>query len=371
MKIFLVAGTRPNFMKIAPLIWAITKHNASIRDNKAFQPFLAHTGQHYDYEMSQQFFQDLLLPQPDVYLGVGSGTHAEQTGRIMIELEKILLQERPQLVVVVGDVNSTIAGALVAAKLGIPVAHIEAGLRSFDRTMPEEINRTLTDAISDYLFTTSIDANENLIREGIQSDKIYLVGNVMVDSLLSRQEKTEASHILSELGLTKQDYAVLTLHRPSNVDEKDSLAKIIETLQKISKRISIVFPTHPRTKKNLERLGLTELIKGKRIHCIKPLGYIDFLKLMMNAKFVATDSGGIQAETTVLGVPCLTLRETTENPITVTQGTNTIASTNPERIIEETNKILDGKGKKGKCPPLWDGMTAERIINILADKFMG
>ena len=373
MKIVLVVGARPNFMKVAPIIRAINKHNASTRSTH-IEPTLVHTGQHYDYEMSQIFFKDLELPQPDIYLGAGSGTHAEQTGKIMIELEKVLFKERPHLVIVVGDVNSTLAGALAAVKLCIPVAHVEAGLRSYDRTMPEEINRLLTDAISDYLFTPSHDADENLRKEGIPEDKIFLVGDVMVDSLLHNKAHAAQSDILETLGLAASHqspvtpYALLTLHRPSNVDEKESLLKIIKALSEISRRIRIVFPAHPRTQKRLKEFGILDNlpITSHQLLITEPLGYLDFLNLEMNAKFVMTDSGGIQEETTVLSIPCLTLRNTTERPITISQGTNILVWNDSQRITEEAFKILDGKGKTGNCPELWDGKAAERIVEILA-----
>jgi UDP-N-acetylglucosamine 2-epimerase (non-hydrolysing) len=364
MKVILVAGARPNFMKIAPLMQAIGRHNASSRES-SIVPILVHTGQHYDYEMSQVFFHNLELPRPDIHLGVGSGTHAEQTGKIMMELEKVLLTHKPDVVVVVGDVNSTLAAALTAVKLHIPVAHVEAGLRSFDQAMPEEINRLLTDALSDYLFTHSPDANENLEREGIPQQKIFLVGNVMVDSLLCYKPKAEQSQILRQLGLTENGYALLTLHRPSNVDEKESLLRIIKALEHISREVPIVFPAHPRSQKNIAKFGFSHLLESQGLIVTKPLGYLDFLKLEVNAKFVMTDSGGIQEETTVFNIPCLTLRDTTERPITVTQGTNTLVGNNSERIITEASKILNGKGKRGCCPELWDGKAAARIIRII------
>jgi len=367
MKIVLVVGARPNFMKVAPIIRAINKHNASTRSTH-IEPTLVHTGQHYDYEMSQIFFKDLELPKPDIYLGAGSGTHAEQTGKIMVELEKVLFKEKPDLVIVVGDVNSTLAGALAAVKLCIPVAHVEAGLRSYDRTMPEEINRLLTDAVSDYLFTPSHDADENLRKEGIPRDKIFLVGDVMVDSLLHNKAEAAKSVILHQLDLAERGYALLTLHRPSNVDEKESLFKIIKALSEISRRIRIVFPAHPRTQKRLKEFDLLSHlpIANQEFLLIEPLGYLDFLNLEMNAKFVMTDSGGIQEETTVLSIPCLTLRNTTERPITLTRGTNTLVWNHTEKIVEEAFKILDGKSKTGNCPELWDGKAAERIVEILA-----
>lgn len=364
MKIILLVGTRPNFMKIAPIIRAIDKCNSSI-SRKLIEPILVHTGQHYDYEMSKIFFEDLELSEPDIYLGVGSGTHAEQTARVMMRLERVLIKEKPDLVTVVGDVNSTLAGAIATVKLHIPVAHVEAGLRSYDRNMPEEINRLLTDAISDYLFTPSPDADETLRKEGIPDKKIFLVGNVMIDSLLYNKQKAEQSQVLSQLGLGQGGYALLTLHRPSNVDEKESLVKIIIALKEISQRIPIIFPAHPRTRKNIEKFGLQNLFEDKHIYFIEPLGYLHFLKLMMNARLVMTDSGGIQEETTVLNIPCLTLRNITEWPITIIGGTNTLVGNATEEIINEAFKILDGKGKRGGIPKLWDGKASDRIVNIL------
>ena len=380
MKAILVCGARPNFMKIAPLLRAIDKHNAASQGN-TIEPTLVHTGQHYDYEMSQAFFQDLELPKPDIYLGVGSGTHAEQTGKVMIELEKVLLSEKPDLVVVVGDVNSTLAAAIAAVKLNTSVAHVEAGLRSYDRAMPEEINRLLTDQISDYLFTPSPDANENLKKEGVPKEKIFLVGNVMVDSLLFNKDKADQSTILSRLKLAEKGYALLTLHRPGNVDEKHSLTNIMGAITEISGRIPVVFPAHPRTQKKLREFGvnvpatvitnLDELDKhsrfNERLLIIPPLGYLDFLKLEMYARLVMTDSGGIQEETTVLSVPCLTLRDTTERPITITQGTNTIVGSNRGKIVQEVSRVLACESQSLPQIDLWDGMTARRIVAVLAN----
>lgn len=366
MKIILVAGARPNFMKIAPLMNAIKKYNLSLSPGQhAIQPILVHTGQHYDYQMSQVFFQELEIPAPDVYLNVGSGTHGEQTGKVLIEFEKTLLRESPDLVIVVGDVNSTLAAALAAVKLHIPVAHVEAGLRSFDRAMPEEINRLLTDAVSDYLFTPSPDADENLKKEGVPTEKIFMVGDVMIDSLIANQAKAAKSEILSRLGLNNEKYALLTLHRPSNVDQRESLVNITNALKEISVMVRIVFSLHPRTRKNLTEFGLTDLLNNPRILCTEPLGYLDFLKLEMSATLVLTDSGSLQQETTYLQIPCLTLRENTERPITITQGTNILVGNDPERIITETRHILKGRGKKGACPELWDGNAAEKILTNL------
>ncbi len=398
MKLINVVGARPNFIKIAPIIRAINKHNKYIHGShrtshasRSISHLLVHTGQHYDYEMSKIFFEDLDLPKPDIYLGVGSGTHAEQTGKVIIEFEKVLLKEKPDLVIVVGDVNSTLAAALAAVKPHISVAHVEAGLRSFDREMPEEINRVLTDAISDYLFTHSPEADESLIREGIPKEKIYLVGNVMVDSLLFNKEKAKKSDILAKLGLMNNpsithnsslitNYALLTLHRPSNVDFKDSLAEIVSALVEISKHIPIIFPAHLRTIKNLKKFNLLSFFKqvninqrekiDRGIYLLDPLGYLGFLNLEMHTKFVMTDSGGIQEETTALNIPCLTLRNTTERPITLTQGTNTLVGNKKDKIVKEAMKILENGGKKGNCPKLWDGKTAERIVEIVANELI-
>jgi len=358
-----VVGARPNFMKIAPI-------HRIMKTIEKIEPILIHTGQHYDDSMSKIFFEDLELPQPNIYLGIGSGSHAHQTGKIMIELEKIMLHLKPDLVLVVGDVNSTMAAALVASKLHIPVAHVEAGLRSFDSFMPEEINRKVTDAIADFLFVTEESGRKNLLREGMSPEKIYFVGNVMIDSLLSHLKKTKNSSILSQLQLDHQPYALLTLHRPSNVDDKKSFNNIINALEQIEKHIPIVFPIHPRSRKMLEQfLFVFRIEKMKNFKLIDPLGYMDFLSLMKHAKFVLSDSGGIQEETTVLGIPCLTLRNNTERPVTVDLGTNVVVGTDTELIVNESFKILTGHAKKGKIPPLWDGNAAQRIVDILESDF--
>jgi UDP-N-acetylglucosamine 2-epimerase (non-hydrolysing) len=324
--------------------------------------------------MSETFFQDLELSLPDIYLGVGSGTHAEQTARVMMAFEEVCFKEKPDVVIVVGDVNSTLACALVAAKLCIPVAHVEAGLRSYDRTMPEEINRILTDSISDYLFTTCEDANKNLKKEGIPEEEIHFVGNVMIDTLLKFKNRAKAE---AKIKVDKKDYALLTLHRPSNVDDQDTFKNIIEALQEISMNIPIIFPVHPRTRKQIQSFSFEKYFNfieldsknslnfANSINLLKPLPYLEFLNLMANAKLVYTDSGGIQEETTILGIPCLTLRENTERPVTIKEGTNTIVGSNRHKILEESHKILIGKGKKGRIPRLWDGKAAERIVNIL------
>ena len=362
-------------MKIAPIIRAIDKHNACAEGN-AMESILVHTGQHYDYKMSKVFFEDLELPEPDVHLGVGSGTHAEQTGKALIEIEKVLIEHQPDLVLVVGDANSTLAGALASVKLHIPVAHIEAGLRSFDRQMPEEINRLITDTISDFLFTHSPEADENLINEGIAEKRIFFVGNVMVDSLLGHTEEAAQSKILSHLGLQPRKYAVLTLHRPENVDNENDLTQIGKALREISQSIPIVFPCHPRTSTTIKQFNLSHLFKFANssttvnlmtngVHLIEPLGYLDFLQLMINCTFAMTDSGGIQEETTVLNVPCLTLRHTTERPITISEGTNVLVGSDGQKIVDEALNILNGKAKMGRCPQLWDGKAAERIVTTL------
>ncbi|MBK5101626.1 MAG: UDP-N-acetylglucosamine 2-epimerase (non-hydrolyzing) [Desulfobacteraceae bacterium] len=400
-KWILVAAARPNFMKIAPLIRAIHAHNSLNEDD--IQPLLVHTGQHYDVNMSDAFFSDLRLPEPDVHLGVGSGGHGEQTGKVLIEFEKVLLKEKPDLVIVVGDVNSTLACTLAAAKLHIPVAHVEAGLRSFDRNMPEEINRLVTDALSDYLFTPSPDGDENLLKEGIPREKIFLVGDIMIDSLLFNLENAKKTDILERLSIkTNQQpgtnnvqstisnhqsikpYALLTLHRPSNVDNKTSLGRIIQGLLEVASKIPILFPIHPRTKKQVKLFGMESALEfhaspdltpedyhegdvpKRKIHCFEPLGYLDFLNLMAHAKIVLTDSGGIQEETTVLNIPCITLRDTTERPITLTEGTNVLVHDDPHKIVAEVTKVLEGKARQGTCPSIWDGHTAERIVEVLA-----
>ncbi|MDQ7066357.1 MAG: UDP-N-acetylglucosamine 2-epimerase (non-hydrolyzing) [candidate division KSB1 bacterium] len=362
LRIVNVVGARPNFMKIAPIVSAIEQRTD-------MESILVHTGQHYDHVMSDLFFNQLGLPRPDIYLGVGSGSHGEQTGKIMIEFEQVLQDVQPDLVLVVGDVNSTIACGLVAVKMGIKLAHVEAGLRSFDRTMPEEINRVLTDQISDYLFITERSAFENLMNEGIAENKIHFVGNVMIDTLLRHRENAASSAVLDELGLEPRQFILVTLHRPANVDDPRILEKLLQVLGMLSRDMPVVFPVHPRTRKQVQQFGFEELVRqypGLRL--IEPLGYLDFLKCMDNAKFVLTDSGGIQEETTVLGVPCITARDNTERPVTVTQGTNVVVGRNPERILQEARKILQGNWKRGQIPELWDGKAAERIVDILTEK---
>lgn len=360
MKIACVVGARPNFMKIAPLLETISKY-------PKLDPLLVHTGQHYDYEMSQIFFDELDIPKPDIHLNVGSGTHAVQTGKIMAAFEEVVNEHKPDLILVVGDVNSTLACTLVGAKLWIPVAHVEAGIRSFDRTMPEEINRVLTDAISDYLFTPVEHANENLRNEGIPEDKIYLVGDIMIDTLMKYKDQASSNEIIDELGLSRNSYALMTLHRPSNVDNNANFLKILNAIEEIQKKIKIVFSMHPRTKARIEQFGLNDMIAGmKNLVIVEPLGYLKFMGLMANSKFVLSDSGGMQTETTVLGIPCLTMRENTERPETLDKGTNTLVGNDPQAIIVESNKILDGNGKSGTYPELWDGHTSERVISVFA-----
>jgi UDP-N-acetylglucosamine 2-epimerase (non-hydrolysing) len=360
LKVLNIVGARPNFMKIAP-IYAEMK-----RRDSEFLPMIVHTGQHYDTAMSDSFFVDLGMPKPDVHLNVGSASHSVQTAKIMIAFEPVLLEHKPDWVLVVGDVNSTIACTLVASKLGIRVAHVEAGLRSGDRTMPEEINRILTDSISDLLLTPSPDGNENLKKEGIPDEKVKLVGNVMIDSLLRNLKIAESSIIREELNLTANEYAVLTLHRPSNVDEKETFSGLLEALLEISERIPIIFPAHPRTRGKIEEFGFSEKVKNSNIKLIEPLGYLDFMRLYSGAKLVLTDSGGLQEETTALGIPCLTLRENTERPITIELGTNILVGTNLEKIKQNAFDILESKSKiDAKIPPLWDGKTAERICDAL------
>jgi UDP-N-acetylglucosamine 2-epimerase (non-hydrolysing) len=355
VKIFNVAGARPNFMKIAPLLAEMSRH-------PDLDPVLVHTGQHYDAGMSDVFFRDLDIPEPDLHLGVGSGTHAEQTAKIMVAFEEAVRKNRPDLVLVVGDVNSTLACSVVAAKELIPVAHVEAGLRSFDRTMPEEINRIVTDALSSYLFTTSPEAETNLLREGIPREKIHFVGNVMIDSLERSAERAETSDIRRRLGVNGE-YALLTLHRPSNVDEAEPLRRIFDGLQQLARRIPILFPIHPRTVRMLEEYGVSTRIPGLRT--MEPLGYLDFLHLEKHARLVLTDSGGIQEETTVLGVPCLTLRNNTERPITLTEGTNTLVGNDPERLVSKAAEILGHPPPSPRRPRLWDGKASQRIIDVL------
>lgn len=364
MRILNVVGARPNLIKIAPLTEEMSRH-------PEIEPILLHTGQHYDDNLSRVFFDELGIPEPDIYLGVGSGSHAEQTARIMLAFELVLLEQQSDLVLVVGDVNSTLACALVAIKLHIPVAHVEAGLRSFDRTMPEEVNRVLTDQIANLLFTTERSANENLLREGVAEEKVHFVGNVMIDTLLRYREKALQTPVLERFGVAPGEYVLVTLHRPRNVDDAAKLTAIVEALGQVRERLPMIFPVHPRTHKRLTDLGLlertTELLGAG---LCKPLGYLEFLHLMARAQVVLTDSGGIQEETTILGVPCLTLRPATERPVTVTVGTNRVIGSAPERIVPEIKRILAGDAPQGGVPELWDGRAAGRIVAALLEKTM-
>ncbi len=355
--VHLIAAARPNFMKVAPLYHALEATDWC-------EPLIVHTGQHYDANMSDDFFRDLGLPAPAFHLGVGSGSHAEQTGGVMIAYEKVCLEARPDWIVVVGDVNSTAACAMVGTKLWIPVVHLEAGLRSRDRRMPEEINRLVTDAISDVLWTPSADANENLRAEGVPDSKIELIGNIMIDSFELLRDRIEASDSRERLGVNGARYAVLTLHRPSNVDHEDTLGVIVDALESITGDLRLVFVSHPRTMKNLKKFGLESRLRSIRnLDLLEPLPYIDFMNVATGATLVITDSGGLQEETTYLGIPCLTLRENTERPITVTQGTNELVGA--ADLPGHVSRILSGDWKKGSVPPLWDGRTAERAVESL------
>jgi len=362
LKIINVVGARPNFMKIAPVMEEMRRRADRL------QPLLVHTGQHYDEAMSDSFFEDLQIPRPDVNLEIGSASHAEQTARIMIAFEQVIKEHEPDWVVVVGDVNSTMAATLVASKMSVKVAHIEAGLRSFDRTMPEEINRLVTDALADLLLTPSPDGNENLLREGVSPEKIRFVGNVMIDTLYAQMERASASLVLEQYQLQKKNYCAMTLHRPSNVDDKKTLAGILDALHSVQERLPIVFPIHPRTRARLEEFGLNSVIeKQKNLILTEPLGYLDFLQLYSNSRLVLTDSGGIQEETTALGIPCLTLRQNTERPITVTEGTNRLVGNDPAVIKREALNALDNPPTAGRVPDLWDGQAAKRIVDAIEE----
>jgi UDP-N-acetylglucosamine 2-epimerase (non-hydrolysing) len=381
MKILSVVGARPNFVKIAPILRALAAAKVSGRHNESV---LVHTEQHYDDNMSAAFFADLRIERPQYTLGVGSGTHAVQTAEIMRRFEPVVIDERPDLVLVVGDVNSTVACALTAAKLGVRVAHVEAGLRSFDRSMPEEINRIATDALSEYLFTTEEAANANLQREGHPAEQIFFVGNVMIDSLLACRRLAERSQVLERLGLTRdsygRDYALVTMHRPSNVDAPDKLSALLGAFSDLAWEIPVIFPVHPRTRKRIEEFGLTHFVHPMlqpggsavicpgRISLLEPIGYIDFLRLMSGARVVLTDSGGMQEETTCLGVPCLTLRENTERPVTLTAGTSTLVGADPARILAGAHGALQNGKRPLTLPPLWDGRAAERIVRTLYER---
>jgi UDP-N-acetylglucosamine 2-epimerase (non-hydrolysing) len=352
--IHLIAAARPNFMKIAPLYHAL-------RQTDWAEPVIVHTGQHYDINMSDAFFTDFRLPDPHIHLGVGSGTHAQQTGRVMIAYEEILMNTPPDMVVVVGDVNSTVAATLAAVKLGIPTAHLEAGLRSFDRTMPEEINRLVTDALADLLWTPSPDGDENLGREGVSPEKIERVGNIMIDALEMLRSRIEAEQVWREYGLESGQYGLITLHRPSNVDDRGVLKKICDVIGKITDRLPCVFPVHPRTRKNLEAFGcMPDLAARTGLIILEPLSYIPFMNLVFHSRMLITDSGGVQEESTYLGVPCLTLRPNTERPVTLTEGSNQLCT--PADLEPRVNRILDGAPRKGRKPEMWDGKTAERVV---------
>ena len=393
IKILSVVGARPNFMKIAAICEAVREYNAT-NNSLSIDHVLVHTGQHYDANMSDMFFNDLELPSPNLFLGVGSGSHSAQTAKIMEGFERVLLVEKPDIVIVVGDVNSTLASALVTKKTSwtnqtgrdfIPkLVHVEAGLRSFDRTMPEEVNRIVTDALSDVLFTTEESANENLKREGVQAEKIHFVGNVMIDTLLRYRSKEKESTILKDLQLFDKDhakpYAILTLHRPANVDDRETLIKMLDAFLQISRDMPLVFPVHPRTLKQIQEADLGDYFVDHfidrpepwdsrvRIRLLPPLGYLDFLELMSLAQVVLTDSGGIQEETTILGVPCITLRDNTERPVTLTHGTNVLVGSDCKKIIEEFTRVVRGQREIPSAPQLWDGHAARRIIRILVEE---
>ncbi len=362
LRSLVVAGARPNFMKVAPLL-------RRMHAREDFEPILVHTGQHYDAVMSDGFFRDLGIPEPEFNLGVGSGSHAEQTGQVLIKIEQLILRQAPDLILVVGDVNSTLAATLAAVKLNVPVAHVEAGLRSGDRQMPEEINRIMTDSVSTWLFVTEEAGRINLLNEGVPESKIHFVGNVMIDTLLDHLERARSlDNILEPLQVTPGAYAVLTLHRPSNVDDPDRLKALFGALEELHQEVPIVFPIHPRTQAAIEtQLGGA----SPKLQLSPPLGYLEFLRLMADARLVLTDSGGIQEETTVLGVPCLTLRENTERPVTLEEGTNTMAGSNPEVVKQCFRDVIAHGGKQGKAPPLWDGRAADRILDILAGQPWG
>ncbi len=361
VRLVAVAGARPNFMKIAPLL-------RELRARGRFDVYLVHTGQHYDEAMSASFFRELGITEPDCNLGVGSGSHGEMTAEVLRRMEQILVEQRPHALIVVGDVNSTMAAALAASKVGVPVAHVEAGLRSGDRTMPEEINRLVTDVLSDWLFVTEPAGEENLLREGIDPRRVHRVGNVMIDTLLANAEQARQRDTLERLGLIAKGYVVLTLHRPSNVDDPRQLQALFEVFEELHRELPVVFPIHPRTRAAIEsKLGG----RAPDLLITEPLGYLDFLRLSADARFVMTDSGGVQEETTVLGVPCLTMRDNTERPVTVTQGTNRLVGRDPQRIRKEARRLLDGDSPAGRVPDLWDGRAAGRIVDVLERELGG
>lgn len=357
-RVHLIAGARPNFMKVAPVFHALAASPVA-------EPVLVHTGQHYDPEMSQAFLDDLRLPAPHHALGVGSGSHAVQTAAVMTAYEQVVLADRPDLVMVVGDVNSTIACALTATKLGLPVAHLEAGLRSGDRSMPEEVNRVLTDAIADLLLTPSPDGDANLAREGVPAERVVLVGNVMLDCYEMLRAAIDAAGVPARLGVGDGDYAVVTLHRPSNVDDAATLGRLVEALRRLAGRLRLVFPVHPRTRRRLEETGLLAALSGHpAIRLVAPLGYIDFMSLVGRARLAVTDSGGLQEETTYLGIPCITVRPNTERPVTVSEGTNRLATV--DMLGDLADRALDGDWPTGRRPALWDGRAAGRVVEALA-----
>ena len=355
IRVLALVGARPNFMKIAPLL-------RELQTRERFETTLVHTGQHYDASMSADFFRDLGIPEPDVNLAVGSGSHAAQTAQVLVGIEDLLVAQRPEVLLLVGDVNSTLAASLAAAKLLVPIAHVEAGLRSGDRSMPEEINRLVTDTLSTWCFTTEPAGGANLRREGIAEEKIHHVGNVMIDTLRANQAQANELDTLERLGLEAGGYALLTLHRPSNVDDRDTLSGLFEALEEIHRELPVVFPVHPRTS-----AAIRDLLGGKEpaLQLLEPQGYLDFLRLMSQAKFVLTDSGGIQEETTALGVPCLTLRDSTERPITIEEGTNILVGSHADAVRNAARGILDGETKTGRVPDLWDGRASARIADVL------
>ncbi|RFA25145.1 UDP-N-acetylglucosamine 2-epimerase (non-hydrolyzing) [Alkalilimnicola ehrlichii] len=375
MKLIHVVGARPNFMKVAPIIEAFDEYDRQPGRCVPVEQLLVHTGQHYDRAMSELFFEELGMPKPDINLNVGSGPHGQQTGRIMEAFEPVLLREQPDLVLVVGDVNSTLACALDAKKLNIPVAHVEAGLRSGDRSMPEEINRLATDAVADLLFTTDAIADACLHREGVDPSRIFRVGNVMIDSLLKHRDKALQRPTLEELGLvheaSRQAYALVTLHRPGNVDDPQVLRGIVEALMEIARDMHVVFPLHPRSRARFAELKVLDALEAAGIRLLEPMGYLDFVNLTANARLVLTDSGGIQEETTILGVPCLTLRPNTERPVTVNQGTNRLIGNDKQAILGAYKDLLEGSESKTGIPSLWDGRSARRIVDALVDWYAG
>ena len=352
-----IVAARPNYMKVAPIMAEMAYFP------QLFQQVCVHTGQHYDYNMSKIFFDDLGMPEPGYYLNAGSGTHAEQTAKVMLAFEPVVKEWKPDWVLVVGDVNSTLACALVCSKLGIRVAHVEAGLRSGDRSMPEEINRLLTDQLADLLFTPSLDGDANLLREGIPAEKIHFVGNVMIDSLVRMMPKIETRQTVSELGLSEGGYVLVTLHRPSNVDDPERLGQLMQTLNQICEKLPVIFPVHPRTRARLAEPGTSR--PQPELRLLEPMGYLDFIAVMKSARLVLTDSGGVQEETTFLGVPCLTARPNTERPVTVETGTNRLIDSTPQAILTAVEQELSGARKRvARVPDLWDGAAAKRIVEV-------